>query len=206
SRRQGGAFDRDQLASLTAVAGAVAPFVESALLLAQMAELRRRRDAFLALNRALASSLDLREIFDDVAAVFRPIFDCDAIGVNLMTPSGRTSERVVHVGGEVQIPRILTIDDFSLSGNLLALQPVLVDDARAECDPTRPVDRFMLDAGVASFVIVPLVFGERSGGVLYAVKREQTFWFDPLDVETMCALAGPVMLSVHHHRQVEQDK
>jgi len=203
------AFSSEHLTLLAGVAGTIAPFVEGALLLAKSGEQERRRRSFQAINQALAGSLDVRKVFDGVVEAVRPIFGFDIMGVELMNPSGRTSERIVEVGGEGQLPRIRNIDDFSASTQLLAGQPVLVHDTHVECDPARPGDRLLLDAGIRSFVLVPLVFPlspvERATGVIYLAKR-RPWWFDPLDVETLRGLADPITLAIHHHRRVEQNQ
>ncbi len=199
----------EHAALLGEVATRIAPFVEGAMLLARMAEQERRRRSFQAIHQALAGSLDVRKIFDGIVDAVRPVFGFDIMGVELMNPSGRTSERIVEVGGEGQLPRIRTVDDFSVAPQLLSGQPVLVHDAATECDASRPGDRIMLDAGIRSFVLVPLVFPlsnvERATGVIYLAKR-RPFWFDPLDVETLRSLADPITLAIHHHRRVEQNQ
>ncbi len=203
------AFTTEHLAALGEVAARIAPFVEGAMLLARVAEQERRRRSFQAIHQALAGSLDVRKIFDGIVDAVRPVFGFDIMGVELMNPSGRTSERIVEVGGEGQLPRIRTVDDFSVAPQLLSGQPVLVHDAATECDASRPGDRIMLDAGIRSFVLVPLVFPlsnvERATGVIYLAKR-RPFWFDPLDVETLRSLADPITLAIHHHRRVEQNQ
>jgi transcriptional regulator with GAF, ATPase, and Fis domain len=203
------AFTQEHAALLAGVAAAIAPFVEGALLLARTGEQERRRRSFQAIHQALAGSLDVRKVFDGVVEAVRPVFGFDIMGVELMNPSGRTSERIVEVGGDGQLPRVRNVDDFSVSAQLLAGQPVVVHDTHAECDSSRPGDRILLDAGIRSFVLLPLVFPlspvERATGVIYLAKRTP-FWFEPLDVETLRGLADPITLAIHHHRRIEQNQ
>ena len=203
------AFTDEHTTMLADVSARIGPFVEGALLLARAAEQDRRRLAFQAIHQALAGSLDVRKVFDGIVDAVRPIFGFDIMGVELMNPSGRTSEVIVEVGGAGQLPRIRNIDDFSVAPKLLSGEPVLVHDTHTECDKTRPGDRILLDAGIRTFVLVPLVFPlsnvEHATGVIYLAKR-RPFWFYPLDIETLRGLADPVTLAIHHHRRVEQNR
>ncbi|MGE3173790.1 MAG: sigma 54-interacting transcriptional regulator [Planctomycetota bacterium] len=203
------AFATDDVAILASVADAIEPFVEGALLLEQSGEQEQRRRSFQAINLALAGSLDLRKVFDGVVDAVRPVFAFDIFGVELMNPSGRTSERIVEVGGEGQLPQVRNIDDFSVSGRLLAGHPIVVHDTLTELDRSRPGDRMMIDAGIRSFVLVPLLLPlspiEHARGVIYLAKR-RPWWFDDLDVETLRGLADPITLAIHHHRRIEQNQ
>jgi transcriptional regulator with GAF, ATPase, and Fis domain len=202
------AYGRGDANLLATVAGAIGPFVDGALLLAKSGEQERRRRAFQAINQALAGSLDVRKVFDGIVEAVRPVFGFDVFGVDMMNPSGRTAERVVEVGGE-GLPRIRNIDEFSISTPLLAGQPVIVHDALEELDRSRPGDRLLLDAGIRSFVLMPLVLPlspvERATGGIYMGKRRPR-WFDSLDLETLRGLADPITLAIHHHRRVEQNQ
>src|SRR5207244_4171159 len=77
-------------------------------------------------------------------------------------------------------------------------EPVLLRDARAELDPEFPGDRTLVERG-GSIMAVPLIFGERVGGVLGFTKR-QPHWFDEGDVEFGAGIAVYFVLAIEHQR------
>ncbi len=201
------AYTEAHLATARQVARLIGPFIENVVLLQRERRRRRRLRALEGLTRTLGSSLDVRDVFKRLADATRPILDFDVMGVALVSSSGRDVEMVAEVDympGE-ETPARIPLEDVSFASRVVAGEAVLIHDAQVELDPSRPGDRLIIDPGGRSCLIVPLMFGERSGGGLYFGKRRPN-WFDRSDVEVASGIAAQVVLAVQHQRLAEEQR
>ncbi len=201
------AYTQAHLAAARQVSSLIGPFIENVILLQRERRRRRRLRALAGLTRTLGGSLNVRDVFQRLADAVRPILDFDVMGVALLSTSGRDLEMVAEVDtmpGEETPPRI-PLEHFSFAPRVEGGETVLIHDAQTELRPEFPGDRLIIDPGGRSCLIVPLMFGERSGGGLYFGKRQPN-WFDRLDVEIASGIAGQVVVAVQHQRLAEEQK
>ncbi len=182
-------------------AALIAPIVETVVLRQRERRRHTRLAALGSVSRALGASLNVREVFERLAATVRPLLDFDFLGVALISASGREIEMLAEVDDAptVATPDRIPLEDFSFAEAIERGDPVLVHDAAAELDRGKPGDRLIVEGGGRSVLGVPLWLGEAAGGALYAGKR-RPYWFDASDVEIAAAVAAQVSVAVLHQR------
>ena len=202
------AYSQVHLDALRQVAVLIAPFIENVVLLQRERRRRRRLRALAGLTRALEGSLNVRDIFTRLADAVRPVLDFETMSVALLARSGRDVElfaEVDDVPSDVETPTRIALEDFSLAARVEAGETVIIYDAPAELDPTRPADRLIIEGGQRSCLLVPMTFGERFGGGIFFGRR-QPYWFDRLDAEVAVAVTAQVALAVQHQRLAEEQR
>jgi transcriptional regulator with GAF, ATPase, and Fis domain len=125
--------------------------------------------------RAIADSLELKEVWDRVADACRAVVPFDGMGVSQMLPGDRV-RILVAVGtpaaGSLQ-ERIFARADFSpRMWPRKAGFMVLIDDAQKELDRSFLADREVLDRGVRSMLRLPLGRNDQALGSMVLVSRE----------------------------------
>src|SRR5712692_7781594 len=187
------------------IAELIGPLVEAIALLHKERHRRRRLAVLPEVARVVGTSLNVGEIFDQLGDAVRPMLDFDIMIARLIGSSGtfeRGDFRVIDQPGEH--PLADRLEDYSFGSRILAREPVLLRDARAELDPEFPGDRTLVERG-GSIITVPLIFGERVGGVLGFAKR-QPHWFDEGDVEVAAGIAVHVVVAIQHQRLAEEQR
>src|SRR5262245_19565455 len=126
--------------------------------------------AFASVARAIAESLDVKEVWDRVASCCRAIASFDAMGIVRLEPDGRVS--AVAAAGEEQF-KALAGRVYDRAGFSPQLWPqsdefmVVVRDADRELDRSYVRDRMIIGANFRSVLRVPLGQpGNRLGSVL----------------------------------------
>ena len=202
------AYSQGHLDALKQVAVLIGPFIENVVLLQRERRRRRRLRALAGLTRPLEGSLNVRDIFARLADAVRPVLDFETMSVALLARSGRDVElfaEVDDVPSDVETPTQIALEDFSLAARVEAGETVIIYDAPAELDPTRPADRLIIEGGQRSYLLVPMTFGERFGGGIFFGRR-QPYWFDRLDAEVAVAVTAQVALAVQHQRLAEEQR
>jgi Nif-specific regulatory protein len=203
-----GAYTDQHLATGRQVADLIAPFIQSTVLLQRERRRLRRLHGLAALGPALATSLDVKDVFDRLAEVVKPVLDFDVMGICLLSSSGRELEKLVEVDSAPPAepaPWRMDLESFSFAEKMRAGQPILVRDALVELDPKSPGDRLMLDDGGRSALGVALHRGGVVGGALYFGKR-RPYWFDGADVEIAEHVAESVVLALQHQRLGDEQR
>jgi transcriptional regulator with GAF, ATPase, and Fis domain len=201
-------YDADHVARGQQVADLIAPFIQNVVQLQRERRRLSRLHALDALGPALASSLDVKDVFDRLADVVRPALDFDVMGICLFSSSGRELESLAEVDSAPTLPPApwrMDLDSFSFADKIRAGATIIVSDARAELDPRLPGDRLMLDGGGRSALGVPLRRGGLVGGALYFGKR-RPYWFDAADVEIARHVAGAVVAALQHQRLADEQR
>ncbi len=200
-------YTQHHLAAARYVADLIAPFIQSTVLLHRERQRRRRLQALGSLNQVLATSLDARNVFGDLAAGVKPILDFDVMGVLLISASGRELELLARAGPpDIKgHPERIPLEDYSFSRSVVAGEAVVIHDAAVELDLSFAGDRRIVDIGGRSCMIVPLRFGQRVGGAVYFGKR-RPYWFEGLDVELANGIAAQVVLAVEHQRLAQEQQ
>src|SRR5437773_1952701 len=119
-------------------------------------------------------------------AAVRPVLDFDIMATYLLESDGMKRWLLVAEGRPVRADE--RFEDFSFAARLLAREPVLMRECERELDLVNPTDRTILEDGIRSFIAVPLIFGEKVGGLLAFAKR-QPDWFDLSDLEVVEEIA-----------------
>ena len=188
------------------IAELLGPLVENVVLVYKERHRRRRLAVLPEVARVVGTSLNLREIFDQLGAVVRPVLDFDVMIARLIGQSGTFQEGDLRVSDEPEeLPYGEKPEDYSFYSRLLAREPVMIRDARVELDVALPGDRMALDRGVRAILAVPLIFGERVGGVLGFAKH-QPDWFDEADGEVAAGIAAHVVVAIQHQRLAEEQR
>lgn len=90
-------YTEAHLAAARQVADLIAPFIENVVLLERERRRRRRLQALAGLPPVLGGSLNVREVFDRLADAVRPILGFEAMGVCLLSATGRELEVLAEV-------------------------------------------------------------------------------------------------------------
>src|SRR5258705_8228662 len=186
------------------IAELIGPLVEAIALLHKERHRRRRLAVLPEVARVVGTSLNVGEIFDQVGDAVRPMLDFDVMVARLIGSSGVFERRDFRVSDQPEEHLADRPEDYSFGSRILAREPVLLRDARAELDPEFPGDRTLVERG-GSIIAVPLIFGERVGGVLGFTKR-QPHWFDEGDVEVAAGIAVHVVVAIQHQRLAEEQR
>ena len=186
------------------IAELIGPLVEAIALLHKERHRRRRLAVLPEVARVVGTSLNVGEIFDQLGDAVRPVLDFDVMIARLIGSSGAFERRDFRVSDQPDEHLADRPEDYSFGSRILAREPVLLRDARAELDPEFPGDRTLVERG-GSIIAVPLIFGERVGGVLGFTKR-QPHWFDEGDVEVAAGIAVHVVVAIQHQRLAEEQR
>ena len=96
-----------------------------------------------ALTQVLATSLDARDVFGQLAEAVKPILDFDVMGALLISTSGRDLELLAKVAPpDMQgPPERIPLEHYSFTRKVEAGDAVVIQDALVELDPSLPGDR-----------------------------------------------------------------
>jgi transcriptional regulator with GAF, ATPase, and Fis domain len=137
------------------------------------------RVAIASVARAIADSLEVREVWDRVAEACRAVVPFDAMGIICLEPGGRA--RAVAAAGELAA-KALEGQVFERAQFSPRYWPdadeflVIARDVERDLDMSFPIDRFTLDRGYRSAIRVPLTHrGKRLGSVLLVARERDRF-------------------------------
>jgi len=131
------------------IADVIGPVIEHIMLVHTARRRRQRLRVVPEVARVLGTSLNVAEIFDQLAAAVRPVLDFDIMVTRLLEPEGILEEGVLLIaeGRSVQAPPSGSRTSFA--ARLLSGEPVLMRDCESELDPANPADRTILRTGSA---------------------------------------------------------
>jgi transcriptional regulator with GAF, ATPase, and Fis domain len=204
--RTAGRFTQEHMGACRQIADLIGPFVENVVLLQRERRRRERLQAVAALPPIIGASLKIGDIMQKLGDAVRPVLDFDLFGVSRLKASGREFERIAMVtGGRPAGPNSFSIDDSSVLQRMRQGQVVLIRDAARELDQSGPVERQIVEAGLQSLLLAPLVFGEEVvGGIFYAKRRPN--WYDESDTEIVRATADALVMALQHQRLAEEQQ
>ncbi len=192
------AYGEEDLALLQGIADIAAVAIDNAHTVEELDRRRAEAEQIEEIGRALAGSLDTKEVLDLVISAVLDVVEVDGAGVWLCDDPSGVVARVAASGGEIALPVGLEWDlDGVLAGQLVeAKQPVLVDDLAAS--PLIPAHlREYLEAG--SGAGVPLVVGGGTAGILTAGSRSLRS-FSPDDTAVLQRLAAQASVALENAR------
>jgi len=197
-------YTEAHLATGRQIANVIGPVIESVVLV--HSERRRRQGLRVVpeVARVLGTSLDVAEIFDQLAAAVRPVLDFDIMAASLIEPDGMKAW--VHVADAGSAPEQADrLEDYSFTARAMSGESVLIRECESELDATYPADRKILEDGLRSFVAVPLIFGATVRG-LFGFGKRQPGWFDENDREVVEEIAQHVVVAIQHQRLAEEQR
>ena len=173
--------------------------------------------ALSAIARAVAESLELKDVFSRVAEAARLALPFDAMGVNVvdcpdlpleeMSPEDVTfaAYAVVGEGAAEEIGKRRRVSDSSHGLRLMEPGRVIrYSDATTELDLSFPLDREIVDYGVRS-TIVTLLPGARPLGSVWFASR-QVAAYGPEDEATVLAIADLLALALEHEKLFRMER
>jgi len=199
-----GAYTAEHEELFRPIADLVAMAFEHERLAADEKARRRKYEELQALAPALAKALDVRDVFDRISEIARPVIPHDLLALGLLTED-RTAVRVYAVSGgsfpEIREPIRLT------PGELAREQwsTEIVRDVLAEVDAASDKCRHLSSEGVRSMLRVPIFFEGKwqfGGGLLFLSRARDTY--DEDDVPFAQHVADQVALALSHQRLAEE--
>jgi len=197
-------FRTDDLALLTPIADVVAMAVAHARLAADEKARRRKYESLQALAPALAKALDVRDVFERISEIVRPVVPHDRMALGLLTED-RAAIRVYAVSGgdfpEMKEPIRLTPAEQTREN----WTTEIIRDVSAEVDKDSDRCRHLSADGVRSLLRVPIFFEghwQFAGGLLFLSRTANTYSED--DVPFAQHVADQVALALSHQRLAEE--
>src|SRR5215475_5337476 len=204
--RTAGRFTDEHVGAARQIADLIGPFVENVVLLQMERRRRERLHTISTLPPILGASLRIGDVLERLGAAVKPALDFDLLGVSRLRASGTEFERIAMLtGGRPAAPRTISIDESSLLPRLRQGKVVLIRDVQSELDVKGALDREIIESGIRSLLLAPLVFGEEVVGGMFFAKRRPS-WYDAPDVEVVRAIADALVLALQHQRLAEEQQ
>jgi two-component system NtrC family response regulator len=204
--RRPGAFAAEHEASLAAVADLVSLALEHERLWSLDAERRRRLDAIDALLPLLANVLDVREIFNQISAVVKPVLPHDRLMLSSLN-ADHTAISVDAVSGEPVPPELLgpiPVCRDEIARHATAEFHIIRDTAEGpEADSERCRKGRAL--GIRSLLKIPLRLEDGVVGGLAFLSRTPGQYTED-DVVVARRVADHVSLALSHQRLAEEER
>jgi transcriptional regulator with GAF, ATPase, and Fis domain len=188
-------------------ASAIAVILSAALEHERLADeerkrLRRHRELE-ALGPALASALDVREVFDQVSAIAGRVLPHDKMTLGLLSDD-RTENRLWAIAGDRSwAPETYAIPESERAQMELDFQ--IVKDAETDLPPDSSRRAILLGAGLRSSLRFPVRLEGRIVGAL-SFHSTETGRYGEEDVELAGRVADQVALAFSHQRLAEEAK
>src|SRR5262245_30206147 len=160
--------------------------------------------ALAAVARAIADSLEVRQVWDRVFAACRTIVPFDALGVVCLEPEGKV--RAVAASGDDPATKKLEGAVFPRAAFSPKFWPdadeflVRIDDCEAELDTSYPTDRAMIANRFRSGIRLPLGYGGKRLGSLLLCAREKAR-FTAAHAEQLAVVAELITVALAHEQR-----
>ncbi len=199
-----GAYTDDDEELVRPIADVIAMAFEHERLAADEKDRRRKYEGLQALAPALAKALDVRDVFDLISEIVRPIVPHDRMALGLLTED-RAAIRVYAVSGtgipEIKEPIRLTPADLARED----WSTEIVRDILVDLDPASDRCRHLTADGARSILRVPIFFEghwQFAGGLLFISRTPNTYSED--DIPFARQIADQVALALSHQRLAEE--
>ena len=198
------AYTKEDEELIRPIADVIAMAFEHERLASDERERRRKYEGLQALSPALAKALDVRDVFDRISEIVRPVVPHDRMALGLLTED-RTAVRVYAVSGtgfpEIKEPIRLTPADRARED----WSTEIVGDVLVEMDPATDKCRHLTADGARSILRVPIFFEghwQFAGGLVFISRKPNTYRED--DVPFARHVADQVALALSHQRLAEE--
>jgi transcriptional regulator with GAF, ATPase, and Fis domain len=198
-----GAFTAEHETALQPIADLLAMALEHERLWSRDAARRRRLDAINALLPMMANVLDIREIFNQVSAVVKPVLPHDLLVLSSLS-ADRTVMNIDALSGEPapELWKPMPVRELDLKH---IVEPVLVSDTEAEEDSEPERCRKCRSLGVRSLLKIPLrLDGGYIGSLIFFSKTPGQYSEE--DVGLARWVADHVSLAISHQRLAEEER
>jgi transcriptional regulator with GAF, ATPase, and Fis domain len=198
-----GAFTAEHEAALQAIADLLALALEHERLWSRDVARRRRLDAINALLPMMANVLDIREIFNQVSAVVKPVLPHDLLVLSSLS-ADRKVMNVDALSGE-PAPELWTPMPVRELDLKLAVEPLLIPDVEAEADLEPERCRKCRALGARSLLKIPLrLDGGYIGALIFLSKTPGQYTEE--DIGLARWVADHVSLAISHQRLAEEQQ
>ena len=205
--REVNAFDEEDLAFYTAIAGQLGVALENARLYREERRRRQEAETLYRAVQALTTTLDLQEVLDRILTELRQVVPYDSASVQLLEEGvlkiidGRGFPDLDALLGFVIDPRR---EDNPNARVLESRAPVILEDAPAAYEAFRHPPH--ADIGIRAWMGVPLLFGDRVIGMLTLDKQEPGFYTEE-HARLAMAFAAQAAIAIENarlYRRLEQ--
>jgi transcriptional regulator with GAF, ATPase, and Fis domain len=198
-----GAFTAEHEAALQPIADLLALALEHERLWSREAARRRRLDAINALLPMMAGVLDIREIFNQVSAVVKPVLPHDLMVLSSLS-ADRSVMNVDALSGE-PAPELWTPMPVRELDLKKAVEPVLIADVEAQEDLEPEKCRKCRLLGARSLLKIPLrLDGGYIGALVFLSKTPGQYTEE--DIALARWVADHVSLALSHQRLAEEER
>jgi len=194
------AFDEEDLAFYTAIAGQLGVALENARLYQEEQRRRREAETLYRAAQALTTTLDLRKVLDTILTELQQVVPYDSASVQLLEGGGF---KIIGGRGFPNLDELLGITfrpdrDNNPSGQIVKTRaPLILDDAPTVYPEFRREPHAA--AGIRSWMGVPLLFADRLIGMLTLDKREPGF-YNAEHARVAMAFAGQAAIAIENAR------
>lgn len=192
------AYTADDLDLLQGIADLAGVAVDNALKVAELEARRREAEKLEEIGRALASSLDAKEVLDKVVEAVATVLEVDGASVWIRDDEGGEGGQIAASDGDVALP---VGARWKLTGELATMlidqqSPILLEDLGSSPDvPDHLREHMRRGSGLG----VPLFVNGRVAGVLSAGSR-QARHFSKDDVAVLQRLANQASVALDNAR------
>jgi len=203
SRKQN-AFQEEDLAFFTAIAGELAIALENARLYQREQRRREEAESLYRAAQAMTTTLDLQEVLERILTELQNVVPYDSASVQLL----REGKLEIIAGRGFHRPEEIlgTTIDLMANGNpnvqvVRTRAPVILEDAPAIYPEFRREPH--VRAGIRAWMGVPLLYGDRVIGMLTLDKKEPGFYTRDY-ARVALAFAGQAAIAMENARLYEQ--
>jgi transcriptional regulator with GAF, ATPase, and Fis domain len=164
---------------------------------------RERLDQLEVVLKTLAESLDVRVVFERIAAALKPVLSHDLLALTELDDRARTLRVVAHAGESdgPEPTEAIALTDEEVRRRLMDFE--IVHDAPKEQAPVTERNRMMLATGMRSWLRVPVwLWGEVKGSLVFFHREPSRYTTD--DVEVARRFADRIALAICHQRLAEE--
>ena len=199
-----GAYTEEDEVLVRPIADVIAMAFEHERLAADEKDRRRKYEGLQALAPALAKALDVRDVFELISEIVRPVVPHDRMALGILTED-RAAIRVYAVSGtgfpEIKEPIRLTPADRARED----WSTEIVRDVLVDLDPASDRCRHLSADGARSILRVPIFFEghwQFAGGLLFISRTPNTY--DEDDIPFARQVADQIALALSYQRLAEE--
>jgi signal transduction protein with GAF and PtsI domain len=159
--------------------------------------------AFMNITRAISSSLDVKEVLNQIVKSTCEITGSKGCTLMLLDEKGQKLEMKSSFGLSDQYIEKGSLSADKSIADALKGKPVVIEDATS--DPRVQYPREAKQEGIASIVSVPIILKERVIGVL-RLYTSVPCWFTQDDIDFLSAIAMQGGLAIENARMYEYVK
>ena len=202
------AFSDKDLHVLTTLAGEISVLVRNARLFQEQGEQAERLLVADQINRAIASTLDLDQIFEIVSRSLKKVVDYDGLFFYFYNSKENCFGRVFTRGNfeEKNLAGLIRISasDTNMAKVVQDKQSFLCQELNPQ-DFAKPVQRVLYQAGMRSYVLIPIIDNDEVIGCFNLGSRT-SHTFGPREIAICQAVANHLAVAIKNSRMYRELK